>query len=99
MPVVEAQQYHADYILESQTTFIFQQEPTSQNQGPSTLGCSWSETNLKYLMMMEKYPKLKEEVGGSNPGCEISSLLNGKLAKWSTTSCALVLAYRPSISK
>jgi hypothetical protein len=29
-------------------------------------------------MMVEGYPNLKEEVGGSNPGCEISSLLDGK---------------------
>ena len=28
--------------------------------------------------MVERYPNLKETVGGSIPGCEISSLLNGK---------------------
>ena len=27
-------------------------------------------------------PNLKEEVGGLNLGCEISSLLDGKLARW-----------------
>ena len=32
----------------------------------------------KPRMMLERYPNLKEEVGGSNPGCEISSLLDGK---------------------
>jgi hypothetical protein len=34
-----------------------------------------------------------------NPGCEISSLLDGKLARWSIASCALALACWPSISK
>ena len=38
--------------------------------------------------MVEGYPNLKEEVDGSNPGCEISSLLDEKLARWSTASCA-----------
>jgi hypothetical protein len=32
-------------------------------------------------MIVERYPSLKEEVGGSIPGCEISSLLDKKLAK------------------
>jgi hypothetical protein len=50
-------------------------------------------------MMMERYPNLKEEVGGSIPGCEISSLLDKILARWSTASCALALTYQPSISK
>jgi hypothetical protein len=50
-------------------------------------------------MMMETYLNLKEEVGNSIPGCEISSLLDGKLARWSTASCALALACRPSVSK
>ena len=40
-----------------------------------------------------------EEVGSSIPGCEISSLLDGLLASWSTASCALALACRHSISK
>jgi hypothetical protein len=31
-------------------------------------------------MMVERYPKFKEEVGGSNLGCEISSLPNGILS-------------------
>ena len=47
---------------------------------------------------MERYLNLKEEVGTSNPGCEISSLLDGKLPRWSTTSCALALACWPSVS-
>jgi hypothetical protein len=50
-------------------------------------------------MMVERYPNLKEEVGGLIPGCETPSVPNGKLARWSTVSCALVLAYRPSVSK
>jgi hypothetical protein len=54
---------------------------------------------LNYRMMVERYPNLKEGVGGSNPGCEISSLLDGKLAKWLTTSCALAMACQPSVSK
>ena len=36
----------------------------------------WSETTLNYWRMMERYPNLKEEVGGSIPGCEISSLFD-----------------------
>ena len=43
---------------------------------------------LNYRVMVEGYPNLKEEVGGSNPGCEISSLLDGKLARWLIASCA-----------
>ena len=54
---------------------------------------------LNYHMMVERYSNLKEEIGGSNPGCEISSLLNGKLVLWSTVSCALALACQPSFSK
>ena len=34
---------------------------------------------LNYWMMVERYPNLKEEVGGSNPGYEISSLPYGNL--------------------
>jgi hypothetical protein len=48
-------------------------------------------------MVVERYPNIKEEVGASNPGYEISSLLDGKLTRWSTASCAL--ACRPSVSK
>ena len=59
----------------------------------------WSETTLNYQMMVERYPNLKEEVGSSNLGCEISSLPGGKLVRWSTASCALTLAHRPSVSK
>ena len=50
-------------------------------------------------MMVERYPNLKEDVGDSIPRCEISSPLDIKLAIWSTASCALVLACRPSVSK
>jgi hypothetical protein len=38
--------------------------------------------------MVEGYPNLKEEVGGSILDYKISSLLDKKLAGWSTTSCA-----------
>jgi hypothetical protein len=57
------------------------------------------EMNLNFWMMVERYINLKEEVGGSNVGCEISSLLDGKFARWSTASYALVLACRSSVSK
>jgi hypothetical protein len=52
----------------------------------------WSETIVDYGMMVERYPNLKEEVDDLIPGCEISSLPDGKLAMWSTASCALTLA-------
>ena len=39
----------------------------------------WSEMTLNYRVMVEGYPNLKEEVGGLNPSCEISSLLDGHL--------------------
>ena len=48
---------------------------------------------------MESYPTLEEEVSGLIPGCEISPLLDKKLAKWSIASYALALACRPSVSK
>jgi hypothetical protein len=54
---------------------------------------------LNYQMMVERYPKLKEEVGGSIPNYEISSLPDRKLARWSIASCVLVLACRPPVSK
>jgi hypothetical protein len=50
-------------------------------------------------MMAEIYLNLKEEVGGSNLGCEISSLPCRKLVRWSTASCALAQACRPYVSK
>ena len=31
---------------------------------------------LNFWMMVERYPNLKEDVGGSIPGCDISSLLD-----------------------
>ena len=37
-----------------------------------------SKMTLNYWMMVERYPNLKEEFGGSNPGCEISFLLDRK---------------------
>jgi hypothetical protein len=35
-----------------------------------------SKMTLKNWMVEERYPELKEEVGNSIPGCEISSLLD-----------------------
>jgi hypothetical protein len=40
-----------------------------------------SKMTLNFWMMVERYPNLKEEVGGSIPGCEISSLLGKKTCK------------------
>ena len=54
---------------------------------------------VKYRMMVERYPNLKEEVGSRIPGCEISSLLDGIVVRWSTTSCALALACQLYVSK
>ena len=55
--------------------------------------------DLKYWMMVERYLNFKEKVGGSIPDCEISSLPDRKLARWSTISCALALACWPSVSE
>ena len=49
----------------------------------------WFETTLNYWTMVERYPNLKEEGGGSIPNYEISSLLDIKLVRWSIASCAL----------
>ena len=49
----------------------------------------WSMMTLNYWMMVERYPNLKEEVGGLILDCEVSSLLDINLA----------LACRPSVSK
>jgi hypothetical protein len=38
-------------------------------------------------MMIERYPKPNEMVGGSIPSCEIFSLLDRKLAKWPCALC------------
>jgi hypothetical protein len=54
---------------------------------------------LNYWMMVERYPNLKEEVGDSIPACEISSLLDKKLVRWSTAFCALALVSRTFVSK
>ena len=50
------------------------------NQPLVTVEPVWTETTLNYWMV-ERYPNLKEEVGSSIPGCEISSLLDIKLVK------------------
>ena len=58
---------------------------------------------LNYLMMMmmvERYTQItRKRLASSNPGCEISSPLDRKLARWSTTSYVLAMACRPSVSK
>ena len=38
----------------------------------------WSKPTLQYWMMVDIIPNLKEEVGGSIPGCEIFSLFDKK---------------------
>ena len=40
----------------------------------------WSVMTLNHRMTVERYPNFKEEVGGSIPGCGISSLLDKNLA-------------------
>jgi hypothetical protein len=49
-------------------------------------------------MLVKRYPNLKKEVGGSIPDCEISSVLDGKPARWPTASRAFTLACRPFVS-
>ena len=49
---------------------------------------SWSEMTLNYSMMVERYPNLKEDIGGSIPDCEISSPLDKFVA----------LTYQPFVS-
>jgi hypothetical protein len=39
------------------------------------------EMTLSYWMMVERYPNLKEEIGGSIPSWEISSLLDKKICQ------------------
>jgi hypothetical protein len=53
-----------------------------------------SKTTLNYRMMVERYPNLKEEVGGLNSGCEISSLPDGKLVRW----CNCLLCFGAGLS-
>ena len=54
---------------------------------------------LTYWMVLERYPDLKEEVGGSIPGCEMFYPLDRKLARWSIASYALALACRHYVYK
>ena len=62
------------------------------------LHCFWSKTTLNYRIMVERYPNLHEEVGGSLPGCEISSTWQITI-RWSIASCALALACWYFVSK
>ena len=39
----------------------------NQDPSDSKFNRLWSETTLNYHMMVERYPNLKEEVGGSIP--------------------------------
>ena len=60
---------------------------------------AWSETTLNYWTVVERHPNLKEEVGGSILGFEISSLpLDTKLVRWSIASCVVAPACRPYVS-
>ena len=47
-----------------------------------------STTTLNYQLMVERYPNLKEEVD-----FKISSLLDGKLVRWSTAGVGLSTFY------
>jgi hypothetical protein len=42
---------------------------------------NWYEMTLNYRIMVERNPNLKEEVGSLIPGCEISSLPDGKICQ------------------
>ena len=44
--------------------------------GHVQLSKHWSKTTVNYWMTVERHQNLKEEVGDSIPGCEISSLLD-----------------------
>jgi hypothetical protein len=55
--------------------------------------------NLKLSDVVERYPNLKEEVGALNPDYEILSILDGKLVRWSSASCALALACQPYVTQ
>jgi hypothetical protein len=55
-----------------------------------------SETTLSYRRMVERYPNLKEEVGGFESQLKIPSLPDGKNL---SVYCALALACRPFVSK
>lgn len=50
-------------------------------------------------MMLEKYPNLREEVGGWNLGCKISFLLDINLPCDQLPLVLWRLACRPSVSK
>jgi hypothetical protein len=55
---------------------------------------NWSGMTLKYWMMVERYPNLKEEVGGSIPSDEISSLPDKKNCK--VANCLMCFGARMS---
>jgi hypothetical protein len=57
-----------------------------------------SKMTLKNWMVEERYPELKEEVGNSIPGCEISSLLD-KITSRVVICLLSTIACRPSVSK
>jgi hypothetical protein len=52
------------------------------------IGLDWSKMTLNYHIIMERYPKPNIVVGSSDPHCEINSLHDEKLARWSNTSYA-----------
>jgi hypothetical protein len=69
------------------------------NKGPPWFEASFHKGIEVFEMTVERYPNLKKEVGGSIPGCEISSLLDKNLVRWSTVSYALALDCWPFVSK
>ena len=80
---------YADHAISHELTFII----------CCVKSLIWVQDDLKLVDDGGEIPNLKEEVGGSSPDYEISSLHDGKLARWSTASCALELACRPSVPK
>ena len=57
----------------------------------------WRREDEDKRILVRDDPKLPEDVGGSIPNYEVSSLLDKNLARWSTASRALALICRPSI--
>ena len=54
----------------------------------------WSKTTPNYWMMVERYPNLKEEVGGSILKCEYPLYLTKNLSSGHLLSGALAMACR-----
>ena len=85
-------------VLSTKKLFIYSYLTSCMERRASL--CAWENAKkyaLNYYMMVKRYRNLKEEVGGSIPGCEIFSLLDIKLVRWSIDSYTLALACRPYV--